>query len=908
MSEKVALARVPSSVVSSTFQAITVVATGSAVSACGISANVTAPLKEVLKAMLLNKLKAVTVVLVLLGACVVAAGTGILARQPEPTQPGQPTSEVNKGAVKPQPAIHLDRQGDPLPPDALARLGTLRFRHTWGVSCVAYSPDGTTLASENEFDELRLWDAATGKLVRSFGTRGNSRGLLAFSPNGKLLATNNDSHLTVWEVATGTRQPGFEIGYGGRVPAFAFAPDGATLAVTWDGDWRLEFWSVATGKLLERIEDRAWTGSAVAYSPDGKVLVTAGESKSARVWDLATRKCLHQLHHPDGVTDVAWSPDGKLLAAATPTTVCVWEVASEAKLHQFKPGRRVPLIAPLAMHSLAFSPDGKRLASGGQIWDLSSGKVVCTCEGRHTGGVAYAPDGKVVATAGYDGAVRLHDPNTGKELPACRAAGNTGAFLWAAMAPDGRSLLGLRETDRPHKGTCEPARVQSWATDGREFSEWTVAGGAWNAAQSPDGTVLAVLGNAGLTLWDRVTGKRLRRLLGDDDTSGTEQNSPFISAAIAFSPDNRLVASAGRGADIGVWEVQTGQRRHALKGHKRCVTLLAFSADGRRLVSVADHEPARFWDLQTGKEWRTPVKPHGSPLSLSADGQTWALALPGSCRTGTRDALLICRVETGKELCRRDAVYRGHCAFAPDGRSVAVPGGYGEEPEEANSILVIELATGGVRARFRGHRGRVEALAFSTDARALASGSEDGTALLWDLVGQREKQRLLSANELRELWDRLGSDTAAAHQAMAAFTRADEQTMAWFREHLPRMDRADDRQVARLIQNLDDDSFVVREEAEAALQRLAESAAPALSQAQRGKPTPEVLRRVTRLLEQLDGVTAPTRLRSLRVIEVLERLGTAEARKVLANLARGIPEALRTQEAKLSLERLARRQ
>jgi WD40 repeat protein len=845
--------------------------------------------------MLLDKLKAVTVVLGLLGAGVVAA-------------PGQPTPEGDQRAGKPQTAIRLDRQGDPLPPGAFARLGTLRFRHTWGVSCVAYSPDGKTLASENEFGELRLWDAGTGKLVRSFETPGNSEGLLAFSPDGKLVAANNDCHLTVWDVATATKRPGFDIGYGGRVPAFAFAPDGTTLAVTWDGDWRIEFYAVATGKLISRIEDRAWTGSAVAYSPDGKLLATAGDSKIARVWDLATRKCLHQLPHPDGVTDVAWSPDGKRLAAATPTTVCVWEVASEAKLHQFKPGRRVPLVAPLTMHSLAFSPDGKRLASGGQIWDLSGGKLVCTCEGRHTGGVTYAPDGKVVATAGYDGAVRLHDPDTGKELPNCRAGENTGAFLWAAFAPDGRRLLALRETDRPHDGPCEAARVQSWAAGGSESSEWTVPGGAWGAALSTDGAVLAVAGNTGLTLWDRVTGKSLRRLLGDDDTRRTGQGFPYTSTAVAFSPDNRLVASAGRGADIGVWEVETGQRRHTLNGHQRCVNLLAFSPDGGRLVSVADSEPARFWDLRTGKEWRTPVEPSGSLCGLSADGKTWALELRGDQRTRFPGVLVICQVETGREIFRLEGGGRGPCAFAPDGRSVAVSGRYREGPEEKNSIQVIELATGGVRARFRGHGGSLKSLAFSADGRALASGSEDGTALLWDLAGQGEKQRRLSANELRELWDRLGSNAAAAHQAMAAFTRAGEQAVAWFREHLPRMERADSVQVARLIRKLNDDSFTVREEGEAALQRLAESAAPALREAQSGKPTAEVGRRVTRLLEHLEGVTTPARLRDLRAIEVLERLGTAEARKVLADLAKGIPEALRTQEAKASLERLTRRQ
>ena len=168
---------------------------------------------------------------------------------------------------------------------------------------------------------------------------------------------------------------------------------------------------------------------------------------------------------------------------------------------------------------------------------------------------------------------------------------------------------------------------------------------------------------------------------------------------------------------------------------------------------------------------------------------------------------------------------------------------------------------------------------------------------------------MLSAKELQALWEKLGSAEAqAAQQAMGAFSRANEQTVDWIREHLPPSQKVDTEQVARLIQDLDNDRFAVREEAEAALKCLAELAAPALRQALDGKPSAEVRRRASGLLEQIELGKTSAQLRSLRVIEILERSGAPATRKLLQELARGAPAARQTQEAKASLDRLDRRQ
>jgi WD40 repeat protein len=484
------------------------------------------------------------------------------------------------------------------------------------------------------------------------------------------------------------------------------------------------------------------SANAVALSPDGKTLALAGGGGAVELWDVLTGKKRAGLEgHVGGVLSVAFSPDGKTLASAGGGLGDGMRLPwVELKLWDPKTGRQratLPAHAypvyPGGGIALAFSPDGKTLASGSsertvRLWDVDTGKERATIPG-HEGGVlsvAFSPDGKTLASAGGDRAVRLWDVDTGKEHAALR--GHEQKVVSVAFSPDGKTLASAGE-DRA---------VRLWDRDsGKEHTTLKPPTPVNSVAFSPDGKTLATAGggseveNARLRtwgevrLWDVDTGKERAALPGHEQKV----------VSVAFSPDGHVLASAGVDGMVRLWPMGPAQLHAAFPGHRGGVRSVAFSPDGKTLASGGDDQAVRLWDVVTGHE-RATLSGHGQKVlsvAFSPDGKTLAAARGGGGEGGAVD---LWDVTAGKERATIPAHEGGghSVAFSPDGKTLATSPAHDPTNEKGVTwgVNLWDVATGKERGTLKSPR-VVLPLAFSPDGKTLAAGGA-GEVFLWEVA------------------------------------------------------------------------------------------------------------------------------------------------------------------------------
>ncbi len=882
---------VPAALIGTTLAAALAVTAGKAVTGI-VSAAVVGLVEGGLRASLGARL--LTTTLLVLAATVVIGSVGLAAhlrreaKQPEAKQPQTP-KPLAKDQAQPKEAkqARTDQYGDPLPPGAIARLGTLRFRHGDYIKMLAFSAERNTLISGSA-ESVRLWDIRTGRERRRLDHDGADFMCVTLSPDGKLLASGHgDNLLRLWDPATGKEV--HPLGAASE-PAFrvAFSPNGKLLATANYQNKSVSLWDLRNGKRLGQLPVEA---SSLVFSPDGKLLVLHGVGTKVvlRLWDVAEGKEIHQWQATSrALKAVAFSPDGKTLAwGGGDAAIHLWDPATGKEMGQLQAGEEI-------IAALAFSPDGKTLASGAwdgtiRFWNVATAKELRRCQGHvlKLTAVAFSPDGTMLASGDENGTIRLWQVASGKEYQPY--GGGVKKVSWVGFLPDGKTLI-----------SAGGDQFSLWdATTGRELRTFADKPGSdRGTALSPDGAMLLTVDrDRVIHLWDAGTGRNVRRIVSEQPWAGS----------CAFSPDGRTLASNAFDA-VRLWDVASGKELRRIRGLGMPL-LVIFSADGKKLALVSaengNKEFVHLWDMATGKElWRIPARAWlVDAVAFSPDGRMLAL---GGITLGPENItgeVRLWEAATGKELrrCTGHTLMVQTVAFSSDGRTLATG-------SRDKTVRLWEVATGQEREQLHGHQYWIHSLSFSPDGRLLASGCQDTTALVWDLTGRfrdgRFQPRQLAPKELASCWaDLAGADAAKAYQSMRLLAASGQQAVTFLKDRLQPLVAAEPQRIASLITSLDSHSFAERAKAIQELEGLGLCAEAALRKALTRKPTLEVRQRIERLLDK----EKTHRLRAVRATEALEQIGTPEARQILEKLASAAPEATLAQEAKASLDRLTKR-
>lgn len=709
-----------------------------------------------------------------------AAATCVVAASPPRGQEktSQPNASQEPGTAK------GDLHGDALPQGALARFGTLRWRHAEAVSYVAFLPDGKSVLTAGLDSTLRIWERETGKEIRRFtvpaapqpaqpgrvrflnawGVAGRDQPVASLAPDGKTLAAVVfGTKIQLWEVATGKELrniPGPQNG----VASLLFAPDSKTLAAA-GGDRIIYILDAETGKEIRQLKPKQPMGAVVrigvggallggagmAFSPDGKALATAEQefdqaqgkvSSYVKITDVETGNELRRIDTPQaGTSTFAYSPDNKILAIASGNVVQFREPETGQEIRQF---------AAAGATALLFSPNSKTLAIKSldqmiQLLETASGKelhklgdaaaqvgnnlAVLRFGGFASRDLAFSADGKIFAT-GSGNTLRMWDTATGKEKPLTE--GHRGPVSAVSISADGKTLIS-RGADNV---------MRRWDVNtAEELGQFREPPGTLSVAISPDGRTIAFGTNdAVIRLHDATTGKETKRLKGHANGTGS----------IVFSPNGKTLASHGL-AD------NTIRLHDAIDG-----------AELRQIVLQTDNAagPGAFVA-------RNPYLGVGAlTLAFSADSQTLVAQQPpnigqlvmvgGQPQPGAQSATTVRMwdVATGKDVRKFTLPPErglGSIALSPDGRILATENAdqtislweiaSGKERRQLGKPVTAGQPGPGVRMVFAGGGGlggigrpvtSGSTLAFSPDGTLLACKGLDHSICMWEVAHGKE--------------------------------------------------------------------------------------------------------------------------------------------------------------------------
>jgi WD40 repeat protein/serine/threonine protein kinase len=616
------------------------------------------------------------------------------------------------------------------------------FGHGEKIVDFEFSPSGTRLATASRDGTAKIWDPATGELLRVLSGHVDDLRSIQFSPDGaRLLTTSADATAMIWMAETGKVLATID-DY--DVTAARFSPDGRTLAIGAE-DGSLSLWNAAAGEEIVE-QQRALSSDApidvIAFSPDSSRVAAGTRAGMLHVWGSGSEIERIEVDKLDSRI-LQFSPDGARLAAAGRDGSIV--------LRDGPTGAAIAML-PAAhgeVHALAFSPAGPpRLLSTGRegapkLWRTDTGELVATIEGHREAAtdVAFAPHGRSFATVSFDSRVRLGDPASGRVFD--QLEGQGGVLERVAFSPDGARLLsvGSDHVVRLWSPTRinEPIAIRGrgrelgsvafspdrtrvlagergghasvWATGGDSAGEPLLeldhAGATvYSVAFSPDGTRLATGDTAGYARIFTAEGGELLHQLGPH---------PSDVKALGFSPDGRVLASADLDGHLRLWDVSTGALIHEWLAAEYGVAALSFSPDGTTLATAGLAGFVSTWNVETGQREHLLAGEGGLlfTLAYSPDGRLLAVA-------GARKRIELWDIasETRVHVLASEDPMIDSVAFSPDGRRLITGGDAW--------VRIFDVASGLHLANLAMHDAKLLGVAFSPDGSRVLGTSADG--------------------------------------------------------------------------------------------------------------------------------------------------------------------------------------
>jgi WD40 repeat protein len=499
-------------------------------------------------------------------------------------------------------------------------------------------------------------------------------------------------------------------GHTAQVNDIAFSPDGKSV-LTGSYDQTVRLWDITTGKEIQIFTGHTNLVITVGFSLDGKHILTGSEDKTLRLWDIETGRELNQWFIEEPVS--ALSDDGNYAVGYSEIDNAnhIWDIQTLTKTHSFA------YSGPPLRNPTQFSLDGKYLLAGfGKeivLSDVASGQEIQIFRGHTDGitGLDLSPDNKYVISASFDKTVRLWDVETGQEIR--RFSGHTSGVHSVAFSSDGQHIL----------TGGDDGSALLWETQARsELPTFNGENDMYAAAFSPDGKLLAtnVISNE-LRLWNVSTGKMLWKA----------QDSGLALWALDYSPDGRYLVSGNMDGVTTLWDAKTGKlvRQFTAQGLDE-INGLAFSPDGKTIVAGGFSQKsvetfAPIWEVETGKELlRLPLPSIAYTVSFSREGK---YVLTG----GSEGVSQLWDAQTGTKLHEFTGNLPG---FSPDGKSIVTVQG--------STGFVWDVQTGEEIRRFDGPADGLGVVVYSPDGKTIASATFDGTVHLWDVLTGQESRRL----------------------------------------------------------------------------------------------------------------------------------------------------------------------